>query len=65
MFGTMQSNAERIEAACLYPEWGSRLNELEKEAIRLHGYGWGDQFPKNMNKKSNLDLFQPMCKDCI
>jgi len=64
MCGTMQTAAERIEAAILYPHWGNRLNELEKEAIKLHGFGWGEPFPKK-RRSAQADLFQPMCKDCV
>ena len=64
MCGTMQSKQERAEAATLYPEWGNWLTCLEREAMELHGYGWGDQFPKARDVGQG-DLFQPMCKDCM
>lgn len=64
MCGTMQTKAERAEAAVLYPQWGRWLSELEREAIRLHGFGWGDQFPRPCDDRQS-DLFQPMCKDCV
>lgn len=62
MCGTMQSKAERVEAAVLYPNWGNWLDELEAEARRLHGFGWGDTGPKPISQQS-FD-FQPMCHDC-
>lgn len=70
MCGTMQSKAERTEAAVLYPAWGQWLSGLEKEARRLHGFGWGETFPRTgvirnaPNPQRGFD-FQPMCKDCI
>jgi 3'-phosphoadenosine 5'-phosphosulfate sulfotransferase (PAPS reductase)/FAD synthetase len=64
MCGTMQSKAERAEAAVLYPHWGKWLSELESEAKRLHGFGWGDPFPKPADHRQS-DLFHPMCKDCV
>lgn len=63
MCGTMQSRAERAEAAVLYPEWGRWLDGLEAEAIKRHGFGWGDSFPKKRDTKQ-VETFQPMCKDC-
>lgn len=63
MCGTMQTEAERIEAALLYPTWGNWLTSLEAEARRLHGFGWGVPFPRT--SKNQPDLFQPMCSDCI
>ncbi|MXN46104.1 phosphoadenosine phosphosulfate reductase family protein [Shinella kummerowiae] len=63
MCGTMQTQAERVEAAALYPKWGEWLTELEKEAMRLHGFGWGQKSPKPA--KGQGDLFAPMCKDCM
>ena len=64
MCGTMQTIAERTEAAVLYPEWGKWLSELEAEAKRLHGFGWGESFPKPVDP-NQIDMFQPMCKDCV
>jgi 3'-phosphoadenosine 5'-phosphosulfate sulfotransferase (PAPS reductase)/FAD synthetase len=64
MCGTMQSKGERLEASILYPGWGRWLDSLEEEAINLHGFGWGDQFPKKRDKNQG-DLFQPMCRDCV
>lgn len=64
MCGTMQTKAERVEAAVLYPDWGRWLSELEREAVRLHGFGWGEPFPKPRDERQ-ADLFQPMCKDCV
>lgn len=63
MCGTMQSKAERAEAAVLYPHWGRWLTELEAEAKRLHGFGWGDPFPKPRDARQG-DMFQPMCIGC-
>ena len=63
MCGTMQEKADRIEAAALYPQWGRWLAALEKEAIALHGFGWGDPFPKPRDPLQG-DFF-PMCKDCL
>lgn len=67
MCGTMQTAQERGEAAAIYPEWGSWLASLETEIRRLHGFGWGEPFPKPVDTRQ-LGLsfdFQPMCKDCV
>ncbi len=64
MCGTMQSKEERYEASIIYPEWGKWLNELEDEVKEKHGFGWGENFSQKRNK-CQLDLFQPMCKDCL
>lgn len=63
MCGTMQTKQERGEAAAIYPEWGKRLDELEAEVRRLHGFGWGEPFPKK-RPEPTVEPFQPMCKDC-
>lgn len=63
MCGTMQTKAERAEAAALYPEWGNWLDRLEAEAKERHGYGWGEKFPRNVSATQG-DLFQPMCVGC-
>lgn len=65
MCGTMQSDGERAEAATLYPEWGRWLADLEAEAIRRHGFGWGQNSPKRRRDPLQCELFQPMCKDCV
>lgn len=63
MCGTMQTNEERWEAAALYPKWGAWLTELEAQAKKAHGFGWGDQFPKARNCRMD-DMFQPLCAGC-
>lgn len=66
MCGTMQTKAERAEAAVLYPKWGEWLSGLEREAIRLHGFGWGETTPKPQDPdQRDIFDFQPMCKDCL
>jgi len=67
MCRTMQTVQERMEAAAIYPEWGNWLNDLEAEARKLHGFGWGEPFPKPIDtRQAALPLdFQPMCKDCL
>ena len=65
MCGTMQSNPERWEAAAVYPRWGKWLKDLEEEVMALHGFGWGDPFPKYKRDKRQIEMFQPMCKDCV
>lgn len=64
MCGTMQSKQERAEAAALYPDWGRWLDALETEARALHGFGWGENFPRR-RATAQGDLFQPACTDCV
>ena len=65
MCGTMQSAAERTEAAVLYPQWGKWMADLEAEAIRLHGFGWGENAKDGRQARLQGNLFQPMCTDCV
>lgn len=65
MCGTMQSHAERVEAAALYPEWGRWLDELEREVRAKHGFGWGEDYASRKDPRQGELLFQPMCKDCL
>lgn len=67
MCGTMQTKEDRVEAAAIYPEWGKWLEMLEAEAMKLHGFGWGDDFPTPPNPEAQPDIFgfYPMCKDCM
>lgn len=62
MCGTTQSKQERMEAAALYPEWHKWMSELEEEAIKKHGFGWGENAPKTRQPQG--EVFQPMCTDC-
>lgn len=64
MCGTQQSKAEFAEAAVLYPYWGAKMKALRAEAMRLHGFDWGDPFPKERDP-NQCEMFQPMCSDCI
>ena len=62
MCGTMQTDAERIEAAMLDPEWGKWIDDLDAIAHEKHGFGWGQNLIKP--NKNQPDLFMPMCVDC-
>lgn len=63
MCGTMQSKGDRLEASYFYPAWGKELDNLEKEVIEKHGFGWGENKPKQKDI-NQLSLFQPMCIGC-
>lgn len=63
MCGTMQSYAQRVEAACVYPSWGDWLDQLEAEVKAKHGFGWGEPFPRKQDA-GQRDLFEPMCVGC-
>lgn len=65
MCGTMQSAAERLEAATIYPEWGRWMDDLEADAMRKHGFGWGQGSSKRRRDPLQCEMFQPMCKDCV
>lgn len=62
--GTMQSPAERVEAAAIYPAWGRWIDGLEAEVRAKHGFGWGQAFPRKRRDPSQADLFQPACTSC-
>lgn len=64
MCGTMQTPGDRQEAGFFYPEWKKWIDELEKKAIALHGFGWGENKPKPLKPNPQLELFQPMCMGC-
>lgn len=61
MCGTMQNTASRVKASEFCPAWGAWLDNLEKDVIARHGYGWGQS---SKHKKSVHDNFQPMCTGC-
>lgn len=63
MCGTMQTSADRKEAAAWYPAWGAWLSDLESAAKAKHGFGWSDPGPKYKDPRQD-DLFQPMCAGC-
>lgn len=64
MCGTMQTQAERVEAALLYPKWGEWLDGLEAEVREKFGFGWGETFSRQQPQSTQADLFQPMCIGC-
>lgn len=65
MCGTMQSHAERIEAAALYPKWGKWLDNLEAAVKEKFPWGWGDKFPGNQKALPLLDALEgTFCSDC-
>jgi 3'-phosphoadenosine 5'-phosphosulfate sulfotransferase (PAPS reductase)/FAD synthetase len=63
MCGTMQTPQQRGEAAAIYPEWGSWLDELDALATAKHGWGWGEQMPKPRDDRQE-EMFQPLCIGC-
>lgn len=63
MCGTMQTKGDRQEASFFYPDWGKKLDELERRVMALHGFGWGENMPKKKDLRQ-LELFQPMCVGC-
>lgn len=65
MCGTMQTQAERLEAAHLYPEWGKYMDDLECAARAKYGFGWGENFPKPLKPLPLLDMLEAsFCSDC-
>lgn len=65
MCGTMQSKQERIEAAAIYPRWGSWMDDLEKAVKEKFGFGWGDDFPKPQKELPMDPLMGILCNGCI
>jgi len=68
MCGTMQSQAEREEAAYWYPDWGAWLDDLERRVMERFPWRWGEDVPKWVGQESAGQLrlfdFQPMCSSC-
>lgn len=66
MCGTMQSKGDRFEAGFWFPKWKKWIDELDKQIIEIHGWGWDDDGPpkKKEPKFETLDMFQPMCTGC-
>jgi 3'-phosphoadenosine 5'-phosphosulfate sulfotransferase (PAPS reductase)/FAD synthetase len=68
MCGTMQNAEERREAAFFYPQWGAWLDNLEREVIARHGWGWGIEMPQSLKQERAGQIpfpgFQPMCVGC-
>lgn len=63
MCGTMQTKKMRAEAAAVYPDWGARLDDLERRARAKHGWGWGETMPRPTDPRQ-IEMFQPMCMGC-
>lgn len=62
MCGTMQTEGDRVEASALFPSWGTWIDNLEREVVKIHGFGWNDSGPKIATGKP--EVFQPMCTGC-
>ena len=71
MCGTMQSIQSRHEAAALYPDWGKRMDERERQVLERFPWGWGQNIPSSfaLEQKGQLRLFdydlQPLCSSCL
>lgn len=66
MCGTQQTLEDYVAAKLLDPAWGERMDALRAEAVRLHGFDWGQPFPKprDANQYDLFEGFEPMCSDC-
>lgn len=66
MCGTMQNEGDYTEAKYFYPDWGKEMDSLRKIVTEKHGWDWGQQIPKHipMERKGQLNMFQPMCTGC-
>jgi len=66
MCGTMQSESEYKEAKFFYPQWGKEMDKIRRMVTNLHGWDWGQSIPAHipMERKGQLNMFQPMCTGC-
>lgn len=68
MCGTMQSVEDRQLAAILYPQWGRWINDLERRARELHGWGWSENIPSSIKQEKAGQLALPgfeLCRHCL
>jgi 3'-phosphoadenosine 5'-phosphosulfate sulfotransferase (PAPS reductase)/FAD synthetase len=73
MCGTMQTMANRMEAAKFSPKWGKWIDELEREVVKDFPWRWSQNMPKGWKKdqavqgslfKDFTPDFQPACAGC-
>lgn len=67
MCGTMQTKGDRVEAGYHFPKWKQWIDELDKEIIKLHGWGWDENMPKGKKvivPASIENAEQVMCTGC-
>lgn len=64
MCGTMQSQADREEAAYFFPKWGNWLTELEREVCKKFPWKWGEARPNPHISSSKETAIPLMCIDC-
>lgn len=67
MCGTQQTMGDGAEAAYFFPEWGKWWTSLRAEVMKKFSWDWGEGMPKGiaMERKGQLNMFQPMCHSCI
>lgn len=65
--GTMLSPGDRIEIGIHYPEWRKWIDALEYKVKQKFPWGWAESVPKGwqMEKKGQMNMFQPMCQSCV
>jgi 3'-phosphoadenosine 5'-phosphosulfate sulfotransferase (PAPS reductase)/FAD synthetase len=65
MCGTMQTQGDRVEAGYFFPKWKQWIDELDKEIIKLHGWGWNENMPKKIIVPPSIETAdQTMCTGC-
>lgn len=65
--GTMQKAGDAVERGYHFPKWKAWFEWITGE-VRKRGFtwSWGEPMPKTiaMEKKGQLNMFQPMCAGC-
>jgi 3'-phosphoadenosine 5'-phosphosulfate sulfotransferase (PAPS reductase)/FAD synthetase len=65
--GTMLTPGDAVERGFHFPKWRAWYDDISN-AVKERGFtwGWGEPMPKSiaMERKGQMNLFQPMCSGC-
>lgn len=66
--GTQLKPGDAVEIGYHYPAWRKWVDSLEAE-VKKRGFSWGwaESMPKGiaMEKRGQMNMFQPMCQSCV
>lgn len=64
--GAFASKGELAIVRRVCPETAARIERLQIEAAQAgHHWGWEERPPRDRDDKLTIDMFQPMCRNCL
>lgn len=63
--GAFASPGELAIISRVCPDTAQRIKDLQQRIHNRHPWGWEDRPPRDRDDKITVDMFQPMCRNCL